>query len=175
MKKTLILSALVASTVMGTQVVRADDIAATAIKAGTFKTLVAAAKAAGLVPMLANDKSLTVFAPTDAAFAKLPKGTVENLLKPENKETLKKILAYHVVIGRVPASAVVKMSSGANVKTASGEKVILRLSNGVMLDPGMGMKAKVTKTDIKADNGIIHVIDTVLIPPSVQKAMMGAG
>ena len=156
---------------VGTPQAQAKDIVATAQSTGMFDTLLAAAKAAGLAPMLMNDKSLTVFAPTDDAFAKLPAGTVENLLKPENKETLKKILGYHVLIGKYPAAKVMKLPSGTNVKTAEGEKIILRLSNGVMIDPGVGAKATVIKPNVMADNGIIHVIDTVLIPPSVQRMM----
>lgn len=150
-----------------------NDIGTTAIKAGNFKTLVKAAQAAGLADTIMGTTKLTVFAPTDAAFAKLPAGTVENLLKPENKATLKKILSYHVVAGAVPAKKVVSMKSGSKISTVAGEKLVLRLADGkVWLDPGMGAKATVTKTDIKASNGVIHVIDTVLIPPSVQRAMM---
>ncbi len=171
--KTLSLAAACAAIALaGTTQAHADDIGTTAIKAGNFKTLVAAVKAVGLAPTIMGKTKLTVFAPTDAAFAKLPKGTVEMLLKPENKATLTKILTYHVLAGAVPAKTVVGMASGAKIKTLSGENLILRKMGGVMLDPGMGAKATVTKTDIKADNGYIHVIDTVLIPPSVQRAMM---
>lgn len=170
--KTLALGATLGALAMTTTSAQAADIGTTAIKAGNFKTLVAAVKAAGLADTIMGNTKLTVFAPTDAAFAKLPKGTVEMLLKPENKATLTKILTYHVLAGAVPARKVVAMPSGANISTLAGEKVILRKMGGVMLDPGMGMKATVTKTNIKADNGYIHVIDTVLIPPSVQRAMM---
>ncbi len=157
----------------GASVVRADDIGTTAIKAGQFKTLVKAVQSVGLAPTIMGKTKLTVFAPTDAAFAKLPAGTVEMLLKPENKATLKKILSYHVMMGAVPASSIIAMKAGSKVKTIEGEPLYLRkLGKGVMLDPGMGMKASVIKTDIKADNGYIHVIDTVLIPPSIQRAMM---
>ena len=157
----------------GASVVRADDIGTTAIKSGQFKTLVKAVQAVGLAPTIMGKTKLTVFAPTDAAFAKLPAGTVEMLLKPENKATLKKILSYHVMMGAVPASSIIAMKAGSKVKTLEGEPLYLRkLGKGVMLDPGMGMKASVIKTDIKADNGYIHVIDTVLIPPSIQRAMM---
>lgn len=151
----------------------ADDIGTTAIKAGNFKTLVKAVKAVGLAPTIMGKTKLTVFAPTDAAFAKLPKGTVENLLKPENKATLKKILTYHVLPGAVPAAKVLAMKSGASVKTVEGESLIIKhVGNKVMVMPSMGKSANVTKADIMADNGVIHVIDTVLIPPSVMKAMM---
>ena len=150
-----------------------QNIVATAQSTGMFKTLLAAATAAGLGPTLKSKGPFTVFAPTDAAFAKLPEGTVANLLKPENKATLATILTYHVVKGRVPAKAVMKMRSGTNVGTVAGEKVIVRMMNGkVMLDPGMGGKATVVKTDVMATNGVIHVVDSVLIPPSVQRAMM---
>ncbi|HEX8464743.1 MAG TPA: fasciclin domain-containing protein, partial [Abditibacterium sp.] len=171
-KSVCISAALGAAILMAAPRAQADDIGTTAIKAGNFKTLVAAVKAAGLAPTIMGTKKLTVFAPTDAAFAKLPKGTVEMLLKPENKATLTKILTYHVVSGVVPAKAVLAMKSGATVPVLEGEKLYLRKTGGVILDPGMGMKAKVIKTDIKADNGLIHVIDTVLIPPSIQRAMM---
>ena len=147
------------------------DIVQTAAAAGSFKTLVAAVQAAGLVQTLKGKGPFTVFAPTDAAFAKLPQGTVANLLKPENKATLASILTYHVVPGRVTAKKVLHLPSGANVKTVNGETFAVRLKNGVHLDPFVASKAKVTKTDIMASNGVIHVIDTVILPPSVAKAM----
>lgn len=150
----------------------AADIVETAKSTGMFNTLLAAANAAGVAPMLMNDKNLTVFAPTDAAFDKLPAGTVDMLLKPENKATLKSILAYHVLTMKVPAKAAMKLPSGTNVKTANGEKFIVRKMDGkLMIDPGVGAKATVTKPNVMADNGIVHVIDTVLLPPSVQRAM----
>ena len=150
-----------------------SDIGTTAIKAGMFKTLVKAVQTVGLADTVMGKTKLTVFAPTDAAFAKLPKGTVENLLKPENRATLKKIVSYHVLAGVVTGKKVMKLPSGSKVKSVEGEKFIVRMKNGkVTLDPGMGAKANVTKTDIMASNGVIHVIDTVLIPPSVQRAMM---
>lgn len=152
---------------------RLTDIGTTAIKAGNFKTLVKAVQAVGLADTIMGNTKLTVFAPTDAAFAKLPPGTVEALLKPENRATLKKILSYHVLAGAVSSKKVMRMHSGSHVQTVAGEKVIIRMKGGkVMIDPGMGAKANVTKTDIMATNGVIHVIDTVLIPPSVQRAMM---
>lgn len=133
------------------------DLVDTAAKAGSFKTLVAAVKAAGLVETLKGDGPFTVFAPTDEAFAKLPKGTVESLLKPENKKQLQAILTYHVVAGKVKAADVVKLSSA---KTVQGELVDVVVSdNGVKVD-----QANVIKTDIEASNGVIHVIDSVLLP-----------
>jgi len=133
------------------------DIVDTAISAKMFNTLVAAVKAAGLVDTLKGAGPFTVLAPTDEAFAKLPKGTVENLLKPENKDTLVKILTYHVIPGNVKAADVVKLKSA---KTVGGQSVKIKTKNGkVMID-----KANVIKTDIETSNGVIHVIDTVLMP-----------
>ncbi len=133
------------------------DIVDTAVSAGIFKTLVAAVQAAGLVDTLKGDGPFTVFAPTDEAFAKLPAGTVENLLKPENKATLVKILTYHVVSGKVLAADVVKLKSA---KTVQGQNVKIKAKGGkVMLN-----KSNVVKTDIMTSNGVIHVIDTVLMP-----------
>lgn len=134
-----------------------NNIPAVATKAGKFNTLLAAAKAAGLVDALSGDGPLTVFAPTDAAFAKLPKGTVETLLKSENKAKLAGILKYHVVSGRVYSEDVVKISSA---KTLQGQKVTISTKGGVMVN-----NAKVVATDIDASNGVIHVIDSVLLPP----------
>jgi uncharacterized surface protein with fasciclin (FAS1) repeats len=135
----------------------AADIVDIAAGAGQFKTLVAAVKAAGLVDTLKGPGPFTVFAPTDEAFAKLPPGTVDMLLKPENKTKLTSILLYHVVAGNVMAADVVKMSSA---KTAEGRKVTIRAMNG-----GVTVNnAHVTKTDIACSNGVIHVVDTVLMP-----------
>ena len=132
-----------------------ENIVQTAIGAGQFKTLVAAVKAAGLVETLSGPGPFTVFAPTDEAFAKLPEGTVEALLK--DKEKLTAILTYHVVSGNVMASDVVKLSSA---KTVNGQEVTIMVKDGkVMVD-----NATVIKTDIKCSNGVIHVIDTVIIP-----------
>lgn len=136
------------------------DIVDTAV-AAKFKTLVAAVKAAGLVDTLKGDGPFTVFAPTDEAFAKLPKGTVEGLLKPENKDKLKAILTYHVVSGKVMAKDVVKLD-GKEVKTVEGSPVAITVDGGTV----MVGSAKVTKTDIQTSNGVIHVIDTVLLPPA---------
>ena len=136
---------------------RASDIVDTAVAAGSFKTLAAALEAADLVETLKGDGPFTVFAPTDDAFAKLPKGTVEDLLKPENKEKLASILTYHVVAGRILAADVVKLSKA---KTVQGSKVKIRVKDGkVYVDD-----AQVTATDIKAANGVIHVIDSVILP-----------
>ena len=136
-----------------------DNIPATANKAGTFKTLLAAAKAAGLVDVLSGDKPLTVFAPTDEAFAKLPAGTVESLLKPENKEKLVAILKFHVVAGRVFSNEVL---SKAELKTVQGGTLTASIKNGVATING----AKLLTTDIDASNGVIHVIDSVMLPPA---------
>ncbi len=134
-----------------------QDIVATAQSAGQFKTLVAALTAAGLVDTLKGTGPFTVFAPTDAAFAKLPAGTVESLLKPENKKKLTDILTYHVVAGNVKAAEVVKMTSA---KTLNGASVEITVNGSkVMVD-----SASVLKTDIAASNGTIHVIDSVLMP-----------
>ena len=133
----------------------AADIVDTAVAAGNFKTLVAAVKAAGLVDTLKGSGPFTVFAPTDEAFAKLPAGTVDGLLK--NPEALKKILTYHVVSGKVMAASVVKVRS---VKTVEGSSASIILKGSkVMID-----NANVTKTDIVCDNGVIHVIDAVIMP-----------
>ncbi|MBL8294385.1 MAG: fasciclin domain-containing protein [Bryobacterales bacterium] len=135
----------------------AGDIVDTAVSAGSFNTLVAAVKAAGLVETLKGPGPFTVFAPTDEAFAKLPAGTVENLLKPENKAQLVSILTYHVVSGKVMAADVVKLKSASTVQGQS-VKVAVKGSN-VMVG-----NANVVKTDIETSNGVIHVIDTVLLP-----------
>ena len=133
------------------------DIVDVAVGAGQFKTLAAALSAAGLVDTLKSDGPFTVFAPTDEAFAKLPAGTVENLLKPENIDQLKAILTYHVVPGSVMASDVVKLNEA---KTVNGAAVDIAVSDaGVKVD-----NANVIKTDIAASNGVIHVIDSVIIP-----------
>lgn len=134
------------------------DIVDTAVAAGSFTTLAKALEAAGLIDALKGDGPFTVFAPTDAAFAKLPKGTVAFLLKPENKEKLKAILLYHVVSGKVVAADVIKLN-GRSVKTLEGGTFKVRSKHGVRVN-----NANVTQTDIGASNGVIHVIDTVLMP-----------
>ena len=132
------------------------DIVDTAVKAGSFKTLAAALNAAGLVDTLKGKGPFTVFAPTDEAFEKLPPGTVETLLKPENKNRLVAILTYHVVAGNVKAADVVKLKSA---KTLQGQTVAIDATDGVKIN-----NAKVVKADIDCGNGVIHVIDTVLLP-----------
>jgi uncharacterized surface protein with fasciclin (FAS1) repeats len=136
---------------------QSQDIVDTAVAAGSFKTLAAALKAAGLVDTLKGKGPFTVFAPTDEAFAKLPAGTVEDLLKPENKQKLTQILTYHVVPGKVMAADVVKMKTA---KTVNGKMVQIAVDGGtVRVD-----NATVIKTDIAASNGVIHVIDAVILP-----------
>jgi uncharacterized surface protein with fasciclin (FAS1) repeats len=133
------------------------DIVETAVAAGSFTTLAKALQAAGLVDTLKGNGPFTVFAPTDEAFAKLPAATLTDLLKPENKDKLKRILTYHVVSGRVPASEVTKIRSA---KAVSGDTIAIKASGGaVMVD-----NARVIKTDVGASNGIIHVIDAVMLP-----------
>jgi uncharacterized surface protein with fasciclin (FAS1) repeats len=134
------------------------NIVETAVAAGHFKTLAAALEAAGLIDALTGEGPFTVFAPTDEAFAKLPAGTVESLLRPENKEKLKSILLYHVVPGNVTAKQVMKLN-GLTVKTLEGGSIKVSTMHGVTVD-----EARVTKTDIQASNGVIHTIDTVLMP-----------
>jgi uncharacterized surface protein with fasciclin (FAS1) repeats len=134
------------------------DIVDTAVSAGQFKTLAAALGAADLADTLKGSGPFTVFAPTDEAFAKLPAGTVENLLKAENKEQLVAILTYHVVPGKVMAADVVKLKEA---KTVNGKMVDIKTKG----DAVMINDAKVTATDIGASNGVIHVIDTVILPP----------
>jgi uncharacterized surface protein with fasciclin (FAS1) repeats len=135
---------------------KGNDIVAVASSAGSFNTLVAAVKAAGLVETLQGPGPFTVFAPTDEAFAKLPKGTVEDLLRPENKAKLVGILTYHVVPGKVMAADVKTMKA----KTVNGQSLDVKVADGaVTVD-----NAKVIKTDVAASNGVIHVIDTVVMP-----------
>ena len=137
------------------------NIVETAAANKDFSTLVAAVKAAGLAETLSGNGPFTVLAPTNAAFAKLPAGTVDSLLKPENKAKLVAILTYHVIPAKAMAADVIKMD-GESVKTVEGSKVAIKVVGGkVMLN-----KATVTKTDIACSNGVIHVIDTVLMPPT---------
>jgi len=134
-----------------------NDIVEVAAAAGTFNTLLAAATAADLVDALKSDGPLTVFAPTDEAFAKLPAGTVETLLKPENKEKLQAVLLYHVVEGKVTAEEVVKLTSA---KTLEGDSIDISVKMGkVYVD-----NAQVIAADVEASNGVIHVIDAVILP-----------
>ena len=160
MLRKLAIGTIAALLVVGTSQARATaqgkDIVDTAVAAGSFKTLAAALEAADLVSTLKGAGPFTVFAPTDAAFAKLPAGTVESLLKPENKAKLQRILTYHVVAGKVMAADVVKLTSA---KAVSGDTLTIKTGNGVMVDG-----AKVVTADVVASNGVIHVIDTVLLP-----------
>jgi len=134
-----------------------QDIVDTAVAAGSFNTLVAAVQAAGLVDALKADGPITVFAPTDEAFAQLPAGTVENLLKPENKDQLVAILTYHVVPGKVGAAEVTKLESA---ETLQGESISIAVKDGkVYID-----NAEVITADVSASNGVIHVIDQVILP-----------
>jgi uncharacterized surface protein with fasciclin (FAS1) repeats len=149
--------------------VSSQDIVDFAAASPDFSTLVTAVKAAGLVDTLKGAGPFTVFAPTDEAFAKLPAGTVETLVKPENKETLTKILTYHVVSGRVTAKqliALIKKNHGkASIKTVQGGTLTASLSgSSVILTDEKGGTATVTKTDVFVKNGVIHVIDTVVMP-----------
>ncbi len=153
-KLTLLCTALLAFTLSARA---ADDIVATAKSTGTFNTLVAALEAADKTEMLQEKGPYTVFAPTDEAFEKLPAGTVENLLKPENKAKLGAILAYHVMEGKVMAADVKTMKA----PTANGASLNVKVSNGKVTVNN----AKVVKADVKASNGVIHVVDTVLMPP----------
>lgn len=134
-----------------------------------FSTLVAAVKAADLVDVLSSEGPFTVFAPTNEAFAKLPDGTLATLLKPENKAMLQNILKYHVVSGKVMASAVVSLikdnNGKATIVTVNGDKLTAQMKDGsVYLVDSSGNWSKVTATDVDASNGVIHVIDTVLLP-----------
>lgn len=158
MKKLMMMVAALA--LMVSPAIAADaekTIVETAVGAGKFNTLVAAVKAAGLAEALSGKGPFTVFAPTDEAFAKLPKGTVETLLKPENKEKLVAILKYHVVSGSYPAAKVVAANS---LETLQGGKLtVKKTDDGVFVD-----KAKVSATDVMCSNGVIHIIDSVVLP-----------
>ena len=160
MKKLAMASAVALAVAFGgfqSAAAQSKDIVDTAVAAGSFKTLAKALAAADLVKTLKGEGPFTVFAPTDEAFAKLPAGTLENLLKPENKEQLQRILTYHVVPGKVMAKDVTKMKSA---KAVSGDTITIKVSDGtVMVDD-----AKVVKTDIAASNDVIHVIDSVIMP-----------
>lgn len=148
---------LAATAYAGSYGKKKSDIVDTAVAAGDFTTLAAALQAGGLVDTLKGDGPFTVFAPTDAAFAKLPEGTIEMLLMPENKDKLVEILTYHVVPGKVKAADVVTLSSAA---TANGSDVSIRVEDqSVFIND-----ARVVATDIWASNGVIHVVDTVILP-----------
>jgi uncharacterized surface protein with fasciclin (FAS1) repeats len=137
--------------------IKAQDIVDTAVSAGQFTTLVAAVQAAGLVDVLKSEGPFTVFAPTDEAFAALPEGTVENLLKPENKDQLIAVLTYHVVPGKIMSADIAGKT--AEVATVQGSTLSVDATNGVKVD-----NATVVTADIETDNGVIHVIDQVVLP-----------
>lgn len=159
MKKLLATSILAIA--MATSTAQAKNLVEVAQDAGSFNTLIAAAKAAGLAGALAEGENLTVFAPTDEAFAKLPAGTVEELLKPENKSKLAAILSYHVVPRKLTSNMLPGRSIHVKTLKASGDQTlaVTKSSGGVTVD-----NANVVSADIRAENGIIHVIDTVVLP-----------
>jgi uncharacterized surface protein with fasciclin (FAS1) repeats len=149
------------ATMTATDAITTGNIISTAIAAGNFTTLAAALTAADLVETLQGEGPFTVFAPTDEAFAKLPAGTVEDLLKPENKANLIKVLTYHVVPGRVTAADVANLTAATTVE---GQDIAIKVEGGnVMIN-----NATVTTADIMTSNGVIHVIDTVILPPDMQ-------
>lgn len=153
-------AALAASTMLAAPAFAMDskDIVDTAVEAGSFETLVAAVQAAGLVETLKGDGPFTVFAPTDEAFAALPEGTVEELLKPENADQLTAILTYHVVPGKVMSG---DLTDGMEAATVEGSEVTIMTEGGVTVDG-----ASVVTADIETSNGVIHVIDQVILPES---------
>lgn len=148
---------VLATAVLVSSMANAKNIVETAVAAGQFNTLVAAVKAADLAETLSGPGPFTVFAPTDAAFAKLPKGTLDDLLKPENKAKLAGILTYHVVPGKVMAADIAGKKTDA--KTVNGQALAIDATSGVTVNG-----AKVTTADVAADNGVIHIIDTVVLP-----------
>jgi uncharacterized surface protein with fasciclin (FAS1) repeats len=156
-RNTIAAAAFAVSAFAATSQSFAADIVDTAVGAGNFNTLVAAVQAAGLAETLKGPGPFTVFAPTDEAFAKLPAGTVDDLLKPENKDKLAAILTYHVVPGKVMAADVAGKETMA--KSVQGGEIKVNGMDGVMVD-----NAKVVQADIAADNGVIHVIDIVIMP-----------
>ena len=158
-KLTLMLCILFSSTAIAMAGGHMKNLVETAAGNDAFKTLVAAVKAAGLVETLAGKGPFTVFAPTNEAFAKLPEGTVESLLKPENKDKLISVLTYHVVPGKVMSKDI---KPSQMVQTVNGQQVSIKLSYGKVSVDG----ATVTAADVEADNGVIHVIDTVILPKS---------
>lgn len=158
----LALGAVVALFILSsTAQAQSNDIVGLAVGNDNLKTLVAAVKAGGLVETLQGDGPFTVFAPTDEAFAALPKGTLEMLLKPENKDMLVSILTYHVVAGKVMST---DLSNGQKAKTVQGENVDVSIYGGNVKISG----ATVVAADVKAKNGVVHVIDKVILPPSMQ-------
>lgn len=162
--KFAIVPAMLSLVFAGSVRANADDIIDIASKNPNFSTLVTAVKAAGLVDTLKGAGPFTLFAPTNAAFKKIPAKKLQALLK--NKAALTAILTYHVVSGKVLAADVVKLKNGTQVKSVEGSSITVKTKPSVMVD-----KAKVIKTDIEADNGVIHVIDTVLIPKDIASKM----
>ena len=156
--KTSILAAAFALATSVSALASGKDIVDTAVEAGQFNTLAAALTAAGLVDTLKGAGPFTVFAPTDEAFAKLPAGTVENLLKPENKQQLTDILTYHVVAGKVMAADVAGLDEA---KSVNGKMIDVEAAGGSVKVNG----SNVTTADVAASNGVIHIIDTVILPP----------
>jgi uncharacterized surface protein with fasciclin (FAS1) repeats len=159
----IITTAVLSIAIFGAGSANAANIVETAAKAGKFGTLIAAAKAAGLAGALSNGKNLTVFAPTDAAFDKLPKGTVASLLKPDNKAKLAAILSYHVLPRRLTSGQLPHKAIHVRTIKASGDRLlrVTKSRSGVTVDG-----ANVVSADIRASNGIIHVIDKVMLPSS---------
>jgi len=157
---TLALAAALATSNAASLRAQSKDVVETAAAAGSFKTLAKALEAADLVGTLKVAGPFTVFAPTDEAFAKLPAGTLESLLKPENKQKLQRILTYHVVAGKVMAADVVKLQQA---KAVSGDSITVTTNQGGVRVDG----ALVTATDVAASNGVIHVIDTVILPKNL--------
>jgi uncharacterized surface protein with fasciclin (FAS1) repeats len=151
------MTATAAALLMTVSVSKAADIVDTAIAAGSFNTLVAAVQAADLVDTLKGEGPFTVFAPTDEAFAALPAGTVDNLLLPENKDQLVAVLTYHVIPGRVMSADIAGQT--LSVETVQGGELEIDATSGVMIN-----NATVVTADVEASNGVIHVIDTVLLP-----------
>ncbi len=159
MLRTTILALATTAMMAGAALAQASkDIVETATEAGTFETLLAAATAADLADDLKGDGPFTVFAPTDEAFAALPEGTVENLLKPENKDQLISILTYHVVPGKVMST---DLTDGMTAETLQGGELTVDLDNGVMIND-----ATVTTADVETSNGVIHIVDKVILPAS---------
>lgn len=155
-RRTFLALATVSAFAITPAVAQEADIVDTAVAAGSFTTLVAAVQAAGLVDTLKGEGPFTVFAPTDAAFAALPAGTVENLLKPENKDQLVAVLTYHVIPGKVMST---DLSEGLKAATVQGGEVTITLDGGPKVDG-----AVISAADIAASNGVIHVIDSVILP-----------
>lgn len=162
--KRLLAAAALAAALFAAPMAQAANIVDTAKKAGVFNTLLAAATAAGLVPLLTSGQPLTVFAPTDAAFAKLPKGTVKALLQPKNKDKLAAIIAYHVLPGRVLAHDVPTTRTGVVTLNASEAKVFVERNGSIVKINGIN----VVQADVIADNSVIHVINRVLWPGEIR-------